>query len=110
MAYLKPGEVRSMGKSDREARLNELRRELMNERGVAAMGGSPPSPGKIRQLRRQIARIITIEREDALGIRRNTPRRTRAAAAKKSESEKPAPKKAAGSRPTPTEGKSGGHE
>ena len=36
-------------------RLQDLRQELMHERGVAAMGGSPPSPGKIRQLRRQIA-------------------------------------------------------
>lgn len=70
MAYLKVGEIRSMAPQDRRLRLRELRQELMHERGVAAMGGSPPSPGKIRQLRRQIARILTIEREDQLGLAR----------------------------------------
>jgi len=28
------------------------------------MGGSPPSPGKIRQLRTSIARLMTIMREE----------------------------------------------
>ena len=62
-------EVRALGAEDRKARLAELRRELMQERGVQAMGGSTPSPGKIRTLRREIARILTIEREIQLGIR-----------------------------------------
>lgn len=66
MAYLKAKEARSLGGADRRQRLQELRQDLMHERGVAAMGGSPPSPGKIRQLRRQIARLLTIEREDQL--------------------------------------------
>lgn len=38
----------------------------MHERGVSAMGGSSPSPGKIRQLRTAIARILTVEREEEL--------------------------------------------
>ena len=62
-------EVRAAAADDRKARLAELRRELMQERGVQAMGGSTPSPGKIRTLRREIARILTIEREVQLGIR-----------------------------------------
>jgi large subunit ribosomal protein L29 len=62
-------EVRALGPEDRKSRLAELRRELMQERGVQAMGGSTPSPGKIRTLRREIARILTIEREAQLGIR-----------------------------------------
>lgn len=62
-------EVRALPPEDRKARLAELRRELMQERGVQAMGGSTPSPGKIRTIRRQIARILTIEREVQLGIR-----------------------------------------
>ena len=45
-------------------KLEELKRELMHERGVAAMGGSPPSPGKIRQLRTSIARMLTIMQEE----------------------------------------------
>ena len=37
-----------MDEKARVAKLKELRSELMHERGVAAMGGAPPSPGKIR--------------------------------------------------------------
>jgi large subunit ribosomal protein L29 len=66
---LSPTEVRALSPDDRKTRLAELKRELMQERGVQAMGGSTPSPGKIRTLRREIARILTIEREVQLGIR-----------------------------------------
>lgn len=59
-------ELREMSTEDRKARLFELRSELMHERGVHAMGGSSPNPGKIRTLRRQIARILTIQREEEL--------------------------------------------
>ncbi|HUR25473.1 MAG TPA: 50S ribosomal protein L29 [Candidatus Thermoplasmatota archaeon] len=61
-------EVRALNADDRKARLAELKRELMQERGVQAMGGSTPSPGKIRTLRREIARILTIQREVELGL------------------------------------------
>ena len=61
-------EVRALSVDDRKSRLAELKRELMQERGVQAMGGSTPSPGKIRTLRREIARILTIDREIQLGL------------------------------------------
>ncbi|HEC94786.1 MAG TPA: 50S ribosomal protein L29 [Thermoplasmatales archaeon] len=57
-------EIRELKPEEREQKLKELREELMHERGVAAMGGSPPSPGKIRQLRISIARLLTIIREE----------------------------------------------
>jgi ribosomal protein L29 len=52
---------------------HEVRAQTVEERkarGVQAMGGSTPNPGKIRTLRREIARIHTIDRENQLGIRR----------------------------------------
>ena len=52
-----------MNPEERIKRLNELREELMHELGMSAMGGAPPSPGKIRSLRRQIARILTVMNE-----------------------------------------------
>ena len=61
---LKPREIRELTPEQRLKKLNELKSELMHERGVAAMGGSPPSPGKIRQLRMNIAKILTIMREE----------------------------------------------
>lgn len=67
---LKASEVRTLSKEDRKSKLAEIELELMKERGVQAMGGSTPSPGKIRTLRRERARILTIIREDQLGIRK----------------------------------------
>ena len=61
---LKAKEIREFSPEDRKEKLNELKSELMHEKGVAAMGGSPPSPGKIRQLRMTIAKILTIMREE----------------------------------------------
>lgn len=63
---LKAKEIRDMKPDERVDRLNELRHDLMQERGVQAMGGSTPNPGKIRTLRREIARILTIQREEEL--------------------------------------------
>ncbi|MEM4778233.1 MAG: 50S ribosomal protein L29, partial [Thermoplasmatales archaeon] len=40
-----------------------MKEELMRERGISAMGGAPPSPGKIESLKRQIARIEAVMRE-----------------------------------------------
>ena len=60
---LKAKEIREFTKEERYEKLEELKRDLMHERGVAAMGGSPPSPGKIRQLRTYIARMLTIMHE-----------------------------------------------
>ena len=58
-----------MDAAAREKKLRELRDELMHERGVAAMGGAPPNPGKIRALRKNIARIHTIRSEEgAAGV------------------------------------------
>ena len=54
-----------MSPSDRASKLKETREALMNARGVAAMGGAPRNPGEIRELRTTIARILTIDNEEA---------------------------------------------
>ena len=64
MPLLRTKEIRAMDADTRGKKLLELRDELMHERGVAAMGGAPPNPGKIRALRKNIARILTIMSED----------------------------------------------
>jgi large subunit ribosomal protein L29 len=61
---LKAKEIRQMNSEERGKKLKELKEELMHERGVSAMGGSSPSPGKIRQIRQTIARILTIMKEE----------------------------------------------
>jgi large subunit ribosomal protein L29 len=64
MSLIRSKEIREMSKEEREAKLKELRNELMHERGVAAMGGAPPNPGKIKALRTQVARMLTIMKEE----------------------------------------------
>ena len=63
MSLKKPDELRQMQPEERDIRLKELRSELMNDRGVASMGGQPTSPGRMRALKKQIARLTTIMRE-----------------------------------------------
>jgi len=64
MAKIKTKEIRQMNKAEKKAKLAELQNELMHERGVAAMGGAPVSPGKIRSLRSSIARIMTVMNQE----------------------------------------------
>ena len=71
MSLKKPSEIREMKPEERDSRLKELRSELMNERGVASMGGQPTSPGRMRAIKKQIARLITIMREIELEAENN---------------------------------------
>ncbi|MDD3398084.1 MAG: 50S ribosomal protein L29 [Candidatus Methanomethylophilaceae archaeon] len=64
MALLKTSEIREMNAVERNAKLKEIRNELMHERGGAAMGGAPANPGLIRALRTNIARILTVQLEE----------------------------------------------
>ena len=63
VAILRPSEIRDMSIEEMRAKLRELRAELARERAVAAAGGSVENPGRIRELRRTIARILTIMKE-----------------------------------------------
>ena len=48
-----------MNNIDLIKRLNELRLELAKEKGQIAIGGSPSNPGRIREIKKTIARILT---------------------------------------------------
>lgn len=60
---LRAKEIRQMNQQEISDRLNSLKDSLLKERASVAMGGAPKNPGKIRSLRRQIARILTVESE-----------------------------------------------
>lgn len=64
MALLRLTEIRTLTSEGRVDKMKELRDDLMRERGVSAMGGAPPSPGKIKALRINIARLATVMREE----------------------------------------------
>ena len=94
MALLKSKDIRAMRPDDIRAKFKELSDELMHERGVAAMGGAPASPGKIRALRTEIARIHTIMREmDVAKAMKEKPKPTMPAEKKAEPKKAPARKK-----------------
>jgi large subunit ribosomal protein L29 len=64
MTILHPAEIRDMTPAEREAELEALESELLNEQSIKAAGGMPDDPGRITELRRTIARIKTIQREE----------------------------------------------
>ncbi|VVB89611.1 50S ribosomal protein L29 [uncultured archaeon] len=63
MAILRVDEVRNMNPTERQEELDKLKLELIRERAIASAGGAPENPGRIREIRRTIARIKTIQTE-----------------------------------------------
>jgi large subunit ribosomal protein L29 len=63
MAIFKIDEIRNMSDDEIAEELQKLTSELIRERGVVTAGGAPEKPGRIRDLRRTIARIKTIQTE-----------------------------------------------
>lgn len=63
MAVLKVKQIREMKEEELEKKLSELRLELLKELGNVRMGRPIKNPGKIKELRRAIARILTVKRE-----------------------------------------------
>lgn len=63
MAILRAKDIRKMKPEELKKRLKELRLELSKELGNVKMGRPIKNPGRIRELRRTIARILTIEKE-----------------------------------------------
>ncbi|KOX93975.1 MULTISPECIES: 50S ribosomal protein L29 [Haloarcula] len=64
MTVLHVQEIRDMTPAEREAELDDLKTELLNARAVQAAGGAPENPGRIKELRKAIARIKTVQGEE----------------------------------------------
>jgi len=59
-------EIREMAPEERMRRLGELRTELSRLRAMVSAGGSVENPGRVKALRRTIARMLTVMREEEL--------------------------------------------
>jgi large subunit ribosomal protein L29 len=64
MAILHVEEIRDMTPAEREAELEDLETELLNAKAVQAAGGMPDDPSRLGELKRTVARIKTIQREE----------------------------------------------
>lgn len=67
MPIIRMKDIRAMSPEDREKRIAELRTELMRLRTMVKAGGAPENPSQIREIRRTIARILTVENEEKRG-------------------------------------------
>jgi len=67
MPFLDAGEIREMTKEQRVGRLSELQTELIKLRAMSKAGGAMENPTRIREIRRAIARILTVENEGRSG-------------------------------------------
>ena len=57
---MKVKEIRSMSKDDLDTKLVELKKELLKLNAQISTGTTPKSPGQVKQVKKNIARILTI--------------------------------------------------
>jgi large subunit ribosomal protein L29 len=75
MPLVRLKEVREMPAEDRTKRLNEFRTELLRLKTMIRAGGTIENPGRVKTLRKAIARMLTVDAEEKLGIRKVEPKR-----------------------------------
>ncbi len=63
MAIYRIKELREKTTEELEKIEKELRGEIARERSAVKSGAKPENPGKIREMRKTIARILTIKKE-----------------------------------------------
>jgi len=64
MPIIRMKDIRTMSSEDRKKKITELRTELVRLKTMVKAGGSLDNPSRIRELRKTIARILTVENEE----------------------------------------------
>ena len=60
---VKIDEIRKMSAIEREKKVADLRQDLFKLHSSNAMGGTLTDPSKIKQIKRSVARILTVQNE-----------------------------------------------
>jgi len=63
MPILRVKEIRDMSSEERIKKLGEFRTEMLRLRTMIRAGGTVENPFRVRELRKTIARMMTIENE-----------------------------------------------
>ena len=66
MPILRMSQIREMSREDQEKRLEEFRTELSKVNTMIKAGGSIENPGRVKALKKTIARVLTVIREEEL--------------------------------------------
>lgn len=59
MAIIRSGEIRQFSDVELQEQMEKLKIELIQHYGKVSAGGSTENPGRIRELRRTVARLLT---------------------------------------------------
>ena len=68
MVIIRTKDIRKLDEKDRQKRINELRLEFAKERANIAIGANVTSPGRLKEIRKTIARVMTVQNEQTGGI------------------------------------------
>lgn len=64
---MKAKEIRLMNEIDLESKMLELKKELMKINSQIAIGTIPKNPDKVKNIKRTVAKIITIKNQKMKG-------------------------------------------
>ncbi len=103
MPIMRVKEIADMSAEEREQKLIDIRAELARIKTMIKAGGAVDNPTRVRELRKTIAQILTIQNENKLGIRqapaatekKESKKEKKPKAEKKKEAEEAEEKKAA---------------
>ena len=70
MPIMRLKEINGMSSEERAKKLSDLRAELARLKTMVRAGGAVENPARIRELRKTVAQILTVENEDRLGLRK----------------------------------------
>lgn len=68
MVILRTKEIRKLDTKELDKRIEDLKLELSKERANAHIGASVSSPGRIKEIKKTIARILTIKNQQSKGL------------------------------------------
>jgi len=88
MPIIRLKEIRRMTSEERTKKISELKTELSRLKTMISAGGAVENPARIRELRKTIAQILTVENE-----KKQEPEKTKAKAAEKAPKTKKKEKK-----------------
>ena len=63
MGKLKAIDIRKMSDDERQNRIEETKNEITTQKALVASGGALENPGNMKLLKRQLARLLTIQAE-----------------------------------------------
>jgi large subunit ribosomal protein L29 len=73
MPVIRVKEIRDMSSEDRTKKLGEFRTELLRLKTMIRAGGTVENPARVKELRKAIAKMLTVEHEQKLGMVKTKP-------------------------------------